>query len=121
VLAGLASVAPVIFVGRVGRLAIYAGPDELVIRNLRNTHRIPWSEVDDIFVTPPIPPAAYRENPLARQDVSLLVRLKEAAVISATLYDSRMFRNGGGSLPRKQAVEQLRGFRQQQSRAAGRT
>lgn len=120
VLAGLASVVPVIFVWRVGRLAIYAGPDELVIQNLRNTHRIPWSEVDDIFVTPPIPPAAYRENPLARRDVSLLVRLREGAVISATLYDSRMFSNSVTSQPRKQVVEQLHEFRRERSRSAGR-
>ena len=109
VLTGLACVAIAILVWRIAGLAIYAGPDDLVIRNLRNTHRIPWSEVEDIFVTPPPSPAIYRETALPKTDVSLLVRLKEGAVISATLYDSRMFYpNPNLDAPRrKQAVEQL--------------
>jgi hypothetical protein len=118
VLAGLACLVPVIFVWRVGRLAIDAEPDALVIRNLRNTHRIPWSQVEDIYVTPPIPVAVYRENALATQDVSLLVRLKEGAVISATLYDSRM--SSYSIQPRRRAMERLNELRRERSGVADR-
>jgi hypothetical protein len=82
-----------------------------VIRNLRNNHRIPWSEVEDIYVTPPIPLAVYRETALPNTHKSLLVRLKEGAVISATLYDDRMFnssRSRAGSKARIQAAERLK-------------
>jgi len=91
-----------------------------VIRNFRNTHRILWSDIEDICVTPPIPVAVYRENALARQDVSLLVRLKEGAVISATLYDSRMFHRYSNQ-PRKRAVEQLNLLREERTGTADRT
>jgi hypothetical protein len=123
ILAGLAFVALAVVIWRVWALAIYAGPHDLVIRNFRNAHRIPWSDIEDICVTPPIPVAVYRENPLATQDVSLLVRLKEGAIISATLYDDRMFnsrRYRRGAQARKQAVEQLNDLWRERSGLASR-
>lgn len=93
VLAGLAFVALAILMWRVAGLGIYAGPGDLVIRNLRNTHRIRWHQVEDICV-----------GTLPGQEVGLLVRLKEGSQVSATLYDSRVFRS---YQPRRQVVAQL--------------
>ena len=74
------------------RLAVVATPDCLVIRNFRNTHRIPWREVEEIFRPGPVPPGVYLENPLAERKDGLFVRLKEGAVISCTLYSKSLMR-----------------------------
>jgi hypothetical protein len=115
--AGLACVGVAVLIWRIAGLAIYAGPDDLVIRNVRNTHRIPWSEVEDIFVPPPPSPAIYFETALPKSDRRLLVRLKEGAVISATLYDDRMF--DSTRLPnthqRVRAAEQLNKLRKERT------
>jgi hypothetical protein len=71
---------------RVVQLAVIATPDGLTIRNFRNTHRIPWSAVEEIFEPGPVPLAVYKENPLAERKVGLFVRLQEGAVISCTIY-----------------------------------
>jgi hypothetical protein len=52
---------------------------------------IPWSQIEAITEPGSIPIEVYRENALARQDMSLQVVLREGAVVSATLYDQRMF------------------------------
>ncbi len=74
------------------RLAVVATPDCLVIRNFRNTHRIPWREVEEIFRPGPVPSGVYLENPLAERKDGLFVRLKEGAVISCTLYSKSLMR-----------------------------
>ena len=81
----------VVVVARVGRLALVAEPGHLVIRNIRNTHRLPWSEIEKITEPGPIPVEVYRENALAHQNTTLQVVLRSGAVLSATLYDERMF------------------------------
>lgn len=115
--AGLACAGLVVLAWRAGGLAITAGPDEIVIRNVRNTHHIPWSQIEDILETPPIPAAVYRENPLATQEYSLLVRLKEGAVISASLYRTEG-QYGYRRKAREQAVAQLRELWRERSGAA---
>lgn len=74
------------------RLAIMAKPDYLVIRNFRNTHRIPWREVEDIFRPGPLPSAVYLENPLTERKDGLYVRLKDGAVVSCALYSKSLMR-----------------------------
>lgn len=76
---------------RIARLAVIAEPAQLVIRNIRNTHRVPWSQIEAISEPGPIPIEVYRENALARRNMTLQVVLREGAVLSATLYDQRMF------------------------------
>jgi hypothetical protein len=90
-LLSLALAVLVLAAGRVVRLALIAEPGQLVIRNIRNTHRVPWSQIEAITEPGPIPVEVYRENALARQNMSLQVVLREGAVVSATLYDQRMF------------------------------
>lgn len=115
VLTGVACVAIAILVWRIAGLAIYAGPDDLVIRNVRNTHRIPWSEVEDIFLPLPPSPAVYLETALPKIDRRLLVRLKESAVISVTLYDPRFDGRGWSddTSRRTRVVEQLNKLRKE--------
>jgi hypothetical protein len=103
----------VVLVARVGRLALVAEPGQLVIRNIRNTHRIPWSQIETITEPGPIPVEVYRENALARQNMTLQVVLREGAVLSATLYDARMFgyRNQSAIRDRKRVIAELNALR----------
>jgi hypothetical protein len=78
---------------RVVQLAVIATPDGLTIRNFRNTHRIPWSAIEEIFEPGPVPPAVYMENPLAQRKVGLFVRLDEGAVVSCTMYSRAFWSN----------------------------
>jgi hypothetical protein len=110
-LAWLAFLALVGFALRFLSLAIVARPDRLVIRNIRNTHRLSWDQVEEVYETPPPSPAVYLENPLFHQGHQLLVRLAEGSVISGTLYDSRMFR--GSSEDRPRVVTVLNDLRRQ--------
>jgi len=102
----------IVVMARVGRLAVIAEPDQLVIRNIRNTHRIPWSEIETITEPGPIPVAVYQENALARQNMTLQIVLREGAVLSATLYDGRMFgyRYQSAVRDRKRVIAQLNGL-----------
>jgi hypothetical protein len=84
---------------RVLRLAVIATPECLVIRNLRNTHCIPWHAVEEIFRPGPVPSAVYPENPLAERKFGLFVRLKEGAVISCTLYGKSLMRRWPSNWP----------------------
>jgi hypothetical protein len=97
------------FLARVASLAVIAEPSRLVIRNMRNTHRVGWSEIEAITQPAPIPASVYRENSLARQNMTLEVVLREGAVISATLYDNRMFghRWGRSAIERMRAIAEL--------------
>lgn len=90
-LLGLVFAAIVLVIVRVARLAVVPEPDQLEIRNLRNTHRIPWPQIEKITEPGPVPASVYLDNPLARRDRRLLVVLREGAVISATLFDQRLF------------------------------
>ena|ERR1700722_1062503 len=81
------------------QLAVVATPDCLVIRNFRNTHRIPWCEVAEIFRPVPVPSAVYLENPLAERKDGLFVRLKEGAVVSCTLYSKSLMRRWPSNWP----------------------
>ncbi len=69
-LLGLALAALILVMARVARLAVVAEPAGLVIKNLRNTHRIPWSDIETITEPGPIPVAVYRENALAGRKVA---------------------------------------------------
>ena len=92
VLACLGILVLVLLGWRAVRLAVVATPRYLVIRNFRNTHRIPWPDVEEIFRPGPVPSAVYLENPLAERKDGLFVRLKEGAVISCTLYSKGLMR-----------------------------
>ena len=98
---------------RVVRLAVIATPDELIIRNFRNTHRIPWSAVEEIFEPGPVPLPVYKENPLAERKVGLFVRLQEGAVISCTIYSKAFWRGWSDNLRViREAVAELSELRQ---------
>jgi hypothetical protein len=115
-LLGLPLAGLVLVVARVARLAIVAEPGRLVIKNLRNTQRIPWSQIENITEPGPVPVAVYRENALAHQDMKLQVVLRDGAVISATLYDERMFGYRYGDAARRQdVIAQLNQFRLERS------
>lgn len=81
------------------RLAVVATPECLVIRNFRNTHRIPWHQVAEIFRPGPVPSAVYLENPLAERKDGLYVRLTEGAIISCTLYSKSLMRRWPSNWP----------------------
>jgi hypothetical protein len=120
----LADVGLVLLVGfdwRFLRIAVLATPECLVIRNFRNTHRIPWDQIEEIFVPGPVPPAVYLENPLARQKYGLFVRLTEGAVISCTLFDPSWFaRRGEYEVPgTKKAVLELSELRERHAPRGG--
>jgi hypothetical protein len=108
-LLGLAAVGLTLVLARVASLAVVAEPGQLVIRNMRNKDRIPWSQIEAITEPGPIPISVYRQNALARQHMTLQVILHEGAVISATLYDNRMFghRYGQSARARKRAISAL--------------
>jgi hypothetical protein len=111
ILAGLACVVVVGVMARILALAIIAEPGQLVIRNFRNTHRIPWTEIEDIFETPPPPPSVYLENPLYTQKHDVLVRLHDGSMISSTLYGERIFRTYPDD--RKKVVDRLNELRRE--------
>ena len=115
VLAGLAFAGLTALLARISALAIIAWPDRLVIRNFRNTHAIPWAEIEEIFETPPPPASVYLDNPLYTQATEFLIRLREGSVISATLYSGKMFRYLGDR--RRSAISQLTELQRQLSPA----
>jgi hypothetical protein len=86
VLAGLGTAGVTLYIWRVLRLAIVAEPQQLTIRNVRNTHRIPWRDVEEIYEPGPVPEAVYLENPLAMRKTGLFVRIKGGSVISVSMY-----------------------------------
>ncbi len=116
-LLGLALAALILVMARVARLAVVAEPAGLVIKNLRNTHRIPWSDIETITEPGPIPVAVYRENALARRDMKLQVVLHDGTVIAATIYDQRMVREGYGQAGkwRRAAIARLNQLRLERS------
>jgi hypothetical protein len=110
-IAGVVVLAAGIVIARIALVAIVAKPDRLVIRNMRNTHRIPWSQVGDIFETPPPPPSVYRDNPLYRREIDLLVGLTDGSVISATIYSQRLFPEDHSGC--REAIDRLNELRRQ--------
>jgi hypothetical protein len=86
VLSWLGTAIVIVLCWRIMRLAIVATSWGLTIRNFRNTHRVAWADVEEIFRPGPVPLAVYRENPLAQQKLGLFIRLTEGAVISCTIY-----------------------------------
>jgi hypothetical protein len=109
--AGVVVLAAGILMARIVLVAIIARPDRLVIRNLRNTHRIPWCQVAEIFETPPPPPSVYRDNPLYRREIDLLVGLTDGSVVSATLYSHRLFQDDHSG--RREVIDRLNDLRRQ--------
>jgi len=83
---------------RMMRLAVIATSEGLIIRNLRNTHRIAWCDVETIFRHGPIPPEVYRETALPKWKECLFVRLAEGAVISCTIYNDSLYAGGSAYL-----------------------
>jgi hypothetical protein len=110
-IAGTVVVAAGVVMARILFVAIVAKPDRLVIRNMRTTHRIPWSEVADIFETPPPPPSVYRDNPFTRREIELLVGLTGGSVISATIYSHQLFPEDHSG--RREAIDRLNELRRQ--------
>ncbi len=110
-IAGVVVLGASVVMARIVLVAIVAKPDRLVIRNLRDTHRIPWSQVAEIFETPPPPPSAYRDNPLYRREIDLLVGLTDGSVLSATLYSHRLFHDDHSG--RREVIDQLNELRRQ--------
>ncbi len=82
-----------------------------------HTHRIPWSEIEAITEPGPIPIAVYRENALAHQKMTLQVVLRDGTVLSATLYDQRMFRDGYAGRQRKRVIAELNALLPERSKA----
>jgi hypothetical protein len=109
ILFGLLVAAVAAVLGRIMIIAISARPDRLVIRNLRNTHRIPWAAISGIYETPPPPPEVYRANPLYRRQIDLFVGLTDGSVISATLYDHQLFPDDHSG--RAEAIDRLNRLR----------
>jgi hypothetical protein len=125
ILAGLAGAAGIGIIARILAFAVIADPDHLVIRNFRNTHRIPWAEIEEISLTPAPSAATYLEQrppstavepdvyvrrgrgprSLTHLRLDLLIKLKEGSVIEAALYRRELFWDNRGS--RKKAVQQL--------------
>jgi hypothetical protein len=94
VLAWLGLAVLVLLNWRIMRLAVVAAPEGLIIRNFRNTHRIPWRGVEQIYQPGPVPPAMYRETALPKWKQGLFVRLTEGAVISCTIYNESLYPGG---------------------------
>jgi hypothetical protein len=116
-IAGVVVLAAGVVMARIVLVAIVAKPRRLVIRNFRNTHRIPWSEVTEIFETPPPPPSVYRDNPLYRREIDLLVAVADGSVISATLYSYRLFPEDHSG--RREVIDRLNELRRQLSTQPG--
>lgn len=106
---GLLTVSLAICLARIGSLAVIATTGQLVIRNMRDTHRIAWSQIDAITEPGPIPVSVYRKNALARQPMTLLVMVREGAAVSATLYDNRLLGHqwGRSTRDRRRAISDL--------------
>ena len=62
---------------RIVRLGIYAGPDQLVVRDYFRTYRVDWTAIAGF--EPPPPYGALRK-------AGLRIRLADGRLISATLY-----------------------------------
>lgn len=116
-IAGVVVLAAGVVMARILLVAIVAKRDRLVIRNMWNTHRIPWSQIGDIFETPPPPPSVYRDNPLYRREIDLLVGLADGSVISATLYSHRLFPEDHSG--RSEVIDRLNKLRRQLSPRSG--
>jgi hypothetical protein len=117
-LAALGLICLCLLAWRVVRLAAIATPDNLIIRNFRNTHRVPWSAIEEIFEPGPVPVAVYKKNPLAERKVGLFVRLKEGAVISCTIYSKAFWNSSSSNLPAiREAIDGLNELRQRYAEA----
>jgi hypothetical protein len=116
-IAGLVVLAAGVVMARIALVAIIAKPDRLVIRNLRNTHRILWSQVAEIFETPPPPSSVYRDNPLYRREIDLLIGLTDGSVVSATLSSHRLFHGDHSS--RREVIDRLNELRRQLAPRSG--
>ncbi len=86
VLAGIGAAGATLYIWRVLQLAIVAEPQQLTIRNVRHTHRVPWGDIEEIYEPGPVPEAVYLENPLAMRKAGLFVRIKGGSVISVSMY-----------------------------------
>jgi hypothetical protein len=96
VASGAVVLACVLFGVRVARLGMFAGPEQLVVRDYFRTYRIRWTEIASF--EPPPPYETLRK-------AGLRIRLVDGHVISATLYA----RNGldTGSRATLDAVQKL--------------
>jgi len=96
---GAALLAFVIFGIRIARLGIFAGPDQLAVRNYFRTYRIAWQDIS-AFEMPP------RHGTL--RNAGLRIHLLDNRVISATLYARGGIDSGHAARRVVEELEQLR-------------
>lgn len=104
---GIALLAFAILGIRIARLGIFAGPDELVVRDYFRTYRIAWPDVSAFEMPPPY--GTWRK-------AGLRIRLHDGRLISATLYARGRIDSGTAV---RTVMEKLEQFRQQRLRDAG--
>jgi hypothetical protein len=84
---------------RIARLGIFAGRDQLVVRNYFRSYRIGWPEISAFEMPPPYG---------AVSKTGLRIHLVGGRVISAALYSRGPFDSGGAAGTVLEALEQLR-------------
>jgi hypothetical protein len=84
---------------RIASMGIFAGPDQLVVRDYFRTYRIGWQEISG-FEQPP-PYGTWRK-------AGLQIRLSDGRVISATLYGRGGVDSGHAASVAAEKLEQLR-------------
>jgi hypothetical protein len=89
---------------RIARLGIFAGPDQLVVRNQFRSYRIGWREISAFAMPPPYG---------SMSNTGLRIHLLHGRVISATLYSRGPFDSGRAAGTVLEELEQLRRQRTQ--------
>ena len=96
---GAAFLVLVVLAIRIANLGIFAGPDQLVVRDYFRTYRIRWEEISS-FERPP-PYGTLRKS-------GLRIHLSDGRVISATLYEQTRMDSGQAASVALEKLEQLR-------------
>jgi hypothetical protein len=83
---------------------VIAESDQLVIRNIRNTHRVAWSQIEDIDQAKP--------GTLAAKPGNLRIHLSEGSIICVTLY-SNSFTGPGYQGQMRRIIKSLKELQRQ--------
>lgn len=84
---------------RIARLGIFAGPDQLVVRNYFRSYRITWQDISAFEI-----PTRYG----TWRNAGLRIRLLNGRVISATLYARGRVDSGRAARTVAEELEELR-------------
>jgi hypothetical protein len=106
-----------VVMARIVLVAIVARPDRLVIATFAIRTGSPGPTSRRSSRRHRLRFRVYRDNPLYRREIDLLVGLADGSVISATLYSHQLFPDDHSG--RREVIDRLNGLRRQLSPRSG--